>query len=458
MWLLIKLFYNPLQALAELSDRAPYFVGAALAFITGFLYYNMPSGELWAPSIGIKNNGRGPASAMVLIYMFRLVMNIFAPVLFLGAIFVPAALLSASLLNRRYSFRALLNQEYAPLVSAIFYSWAAAHLLSLGGIEFGDRGVDVFDVEPHLQQRFDRLRRCRTAGEIRRAAPQGSRRQCRSVNRMRAGVRRERRRRREISHHARLGSSASCHVATGLRRKLIREADDFPATLDENLGGEQPLELVPGLAIDSGHQAFAHSHARVVQLDDRPVLARRSRAERPLSGQERRAFSASAAAPFSSYSSTACSAAARAPAASPAAPNTVASARQASPWSTKRVGALGDGDRLLGDPPSLVVITAARQQLRPNRPPGDRRLQRVAGEPLALRAQFVGLGVPVERQACAAPAARRSRRCRHRGPCGESRCKPAADAARRPRDRRRPARRCLRTGRPRAAHAACRVR
>ena len=44
-----------------------------------------------------------------------------------------------------------------------------------------------------------------------------------------------------------------------------------------------------------------------------------------------RAFSASAAAPFSSYSLTARSAAACAPATSPAAPNTVASARQASP-------------------------------------------------------------------------------------------------------------------------------
>ncbi len=129
MWLLIKLFYNPLQALAELSDRAPYFVGAALAFITGFLYYNLPSGELAQLLSGLKNNGRGPASAIVLVYLFRLVMASLAPVLFLGAIFVPAALFSASLINRRSGFRALLSQEYAPLLSAIFYSWAAAHLL-----------------------------------------------------------------------------------------------------------------------------------------------------------------------------------------------------------------------------------------------------------------------------------------------------------------------------------------
>ena len=66
------------------------------------------------------------------------------------------------------------------------------------------------------------------------------------------------------------------------------------------------------------------------------------------------------------------------------------------------VGALGQGDRRLGDPPSLVVITTPRQQLRPNRAPRDRCLQRVAGETLTLRAQFVGLGVSVERETSAA--------------------------------------------------------
>ena len=50
------------------------------------------------------------------------------------------------------------------------------------------------------------------------------------------------------------------------------------------------------------------------------------------------------------------------------------------------VGALGQGDGLLGHPPGLVMSTAARQQLRPNRAPGDRRLQRVARETLTLRA------------------------------------------------------------------------
>ncbi len=130
MRLLIKLFYNPLQALTAIGERAPYFAGAALALISGFLYYNLPSGELAQLLSGLRN-GRGPASAVVMVYLFRLVMSGLAPVLFLAAIFVPAVLLSASLIDRRASFRVLLKQEYAPLVSAILYSWAAAHLLML---------------------------------------------------------------------------------------------------------------------------------------------------------------------------------------------------------------------------------------------------------------------------------------------------------------------------------------
>ena len=68
----------------------------------------------------------------------------------------------------------------------------------------------------------------------------------------------------------------------------------------------------------------------------------------------------------------------------------------------QQVGALGQGNGSLGDPPSLVVIIAARQQPRPKRAPGDRRLQRVAGETLTLRTQFVGLGISVERETRAA--------------------------------------------------------
>ena len=57
-----------------------------------------------------------------------------------------------------------------------------------------------------------------------------------------------------------------------------------------------------------------------------------------------------------------------------------------------------------------------------------------------------------------APTARRCRPCPPQAPCAGSPRRLVADAARRPRDRQRPTRRCPRTGRPRAAHAAYRVR
>ena len=65
------------------------------------------------------------------------------------------------------------------------------------------------------------------------------------------------------------------------------------------------------------------------------------------------------------------------------------------------VGALGQGNGGLGDPPSLAVFMAARKQPRPESPPSDRRLQSVARESLTLQTQFVGLGVSVERETCA---------------------------------------------------------
>jgi tetratricopeptide (TPR) repeat protein len=54
-----------------------------------------------------------------------------SPVLFLIVVFVPACLLSASLIHRRASFSVLLRQDYAPLASCALYGWAAAHLMML---------------------------------------------------------------------------------------------------------------------------------------------------------------------------------------------------------------------------------------------------------------------------------------------------------------------------------------
>ncbi len=174
----------------------------------------------------------------------------------------------------------------------------------------------------------------------------------------------------------------------------------LPATLDGDVGSRNMLlDLVPGLAINRQPRTRPRdrSHARVVQLDARRFgwsrgsrqdalaenaarLLRKCRspfqlvqADRPLGGGSRSRGVAGGAQHRRQ--------------------------RQAGVAVIDQdVGALGHGDGLLGHPPGLVVSTAARQQLCPNRAPGDRRLQRVAGETLTLRTQFVGLGVSVERE------------------------------------------------------------
>lgn len=131
---LVKLFYNPLQAMSEISAGAPYFVGAGLAFVTTFAYYELLSGQL-ARMINIFSRQRAAGLFAPLLWLvLRVIAGIIgdaSPVLFLAVVFVPACLLAASLIHRRASFSVLLRQEYGPLVSCALYGWAAAHLVML---------------------------------------------------------------------------------------------------------------------------------------------------------------------------------------------------------------------------------------------------------------------------------------------------------------------------------------
>jgi len=131
---LIKLFYNPLQAMIEISAGAPYVVGASLALFATFAYYETLSGRLIRIT-GASDRGRtvGMAAPFVLM-IYRVAVGIVSqasPILFLIVVFVPACLLAASLIHRRASFSVLLRQEYAPLASCALYGWAAAHLIML---------------------------------------------------------------------------------------------------------------------------------------------------------------------------------------------------------------------------------------------------------------------------------------------------------------------------------------
>lgn len=131
---LIKLFYNPLQAMIEISAGAPYFFGAALALLATFAYYELLSGRLLETIAAFSREGSmGMASRLILVVYHAVggMIGHASPVLFLIVVFVPACLLATSLIHRRASFSVLLRQEYAPLTSCALYGWAAAHLMML---------------------------------------------------------------------------------------------------------------------------------------------------------------------------------------------------------------------------------------------------------------------------------------------------------------------------------------
>lgn len=131
---LFKLFYNPLQAMTEISARAPYVAGAALALFATFSYYELLSGKLRWMIVGFMHERSMGMLAPIMILTYQIVAGVIrdsSPVLFLAVVFVPACLLATSVIHRRASFSVLLRQEYAPLASCALYGWAAAHLVML---------------------------------------------------------------------------------------------------------------------------------------------------------------------------------------------------------------------------------------------------------------------------------------------------------------------------------------
>jgi tetratricopeptide (TPR) repeat protein len=130
---LAKLFYNPLQAMADLAAHTPYFAGTALALISTFLYYSVLSGMLQRMLSSLGNEQDAPGLfAPFILFGYRIILGTVSsapPVFFVVVVFVPACVLAASVIERRASFSVMLRQEYAALASCALYSWAVAHLL-----------------------------------------------------------------------------------------------------------------------------------------------------------------------------------------------------------------------------------------------------------------------------------------------------------------------------------------
>jgi len=110
---LAKLFYNPLQAMADLAAHTPYFAGTALALISTFLYYSVLSGILqkMLSSFGDEQNAPGLFAPFIL-FAYRVILGTVSsapPVFFIIVVFVPACVLAASVIERRASFSVMLR-------------------------------------------------------------------------------------------------------------------------------------------------------------------------------------------------------------------------------------------------------------------------------------------------------------------------------------------------------------
>jgi tetratricopeptide (TPR) repeat protein len=132
---LIKLLYNPLQAMADIAARRPYITGAALALVATFAYYDALRGQRGVINqalYGMQFEQGVFAPYIFLIYwVARGIIAVATPVFFIIAVFVPACLLAASLIGKRAGFATMLRRHYASMASCALYSWTVAHVLAL---------------------------------------------------------------------------------------------------------------------------------------------------------------------------------------------------------------------------------------------------------------------------------------------------------------------------------------
>jgi tetratricopeptide (TPR) repeat protein len=117
---LLLMFYAPVRALGVVRDRAPLGLAAALAIAAkvAYVFYTQ-----WA-YLGAQLRA---GNAYVFI---AVVVAAVGSLLLFAVILIPSLIFFANLFERRGSFGLVLQQDYAPLASAIFYAWTAAHLVA----------------------------------------------------------------------------------------------------------------------------------------------------------------------------------------------------------------------------------------------------------------------------------------------------------------------------------------
>ncbi len=115
-WLssLLKMFYAPTRAMAEVRDAAPLGPALAIAFVAQWLFYSY---VLWPYMLA----GRS-AAALGAAGFASIAFKAGVSLLFTLIIFVPVVIFVANVMERRASFGLTLQQEYAPVASTLLYA------------------------------------------------------------------------------------------------------------------------------------------------------------------------------------------------------------------------------------------------------------------------------------------------------------------------------------------------
>src|SRR5438270_9706838 len=118
--LLSMIFYAPERGLREVRDRAALAPAGLVALLAQILFLGLLT-WLFLPSISPRHS----------LTVLSLIFQSAGFLLFIAIVFVPLAVLVVNLIQRRGSYRLVMQQEYSAVAATIFYSWAASCLIAL---------------------------------------------------------------------------------------------------------------------------------------------------------------------------------------------------------------------------------------------------------------------------------------------------------------------------------------
>ena len=120
--LLLMIFYAPARGIREVRDRGALAATGLFAVIANAAFLLVLAGLFLPAMVSV----RRPLSIVVVVFQSA------GCVLFVAFIVVPVAILLLNLMDRRGSYRLIMQQEYAAVAATFLYGLGAASLIALG--------------------------------------------------------------------------------------------------------------------------------------------------------------------------------------------------------------------------------------------------------------------------------------------------------------------------------------